>query len=328
MTKLLFIDNKEFNKILKLKINKFKKAEILATICRLNILSSIMKAGSGHLGTSLSAIDLFIWIKIFRFKTPKNLIKNANRNIFFSSKGHDAPALYSVLYALNIINFKKILKLRRLGGLDGHPDVSIPGIEANTGSLGMGISKAKGFLWAKRYLKKKGNVIVLIGDGEFQEGQIFESLQTAAHQKLNDLIVIMDHNKIQSSQYVKKIIDLLDLKKKIESFGWYVERCNGHNFRDIDNSIKKILKINNKPKFLIADTIKGKGVNFMEHTKVMKSNNIYSWHSGAPDEENFLKAQSILIKKIQFMLKKLNISNLKFISISSKKIKDKNIEIH
>ena len=287
-----------------------------------------MKAGSGHLGTSLSAIDLFIWIKIFRFKTPKNLIKNANRNIFFSSKGHDAPALYSVLYALNIINFKKILKLRRLGGLDGHPDVSIPGIEANTGSLGMGISKAKGFLWAKRYLKKKGNVIVMIGDGEFQEGQIFESLQTTAHQKLNDLIVIMDHNKIQSSQYVKKIIDLLDLKKKIESFGWHVERCNGHNFRDIDNSIKKILKIKNKPKFLIADTIKGKGVNFMEHTKVMKSNNIYNWHSGAPDEDNFLKAQSILIKKIQFMLKKLNINDLKFINISSKKTKDKNIEIH
>lgn len=328
MKKLLFIGNKEFHKILKLKINKFKKAEILATMCRLNILSSIMKAGSGHLGTSFSAIDLFIWIKIFRFKTPKNLIKNANRNIFFSSKGHDAPALYSVLHGLNIISFKKILKLRRLGGLDGHPDVSIPGIEANTGSLGMGISKAKGFLWAKRYLKKKGNVIVLIGDGEFQEGQIFESLQTTAHQKLNKLIVIMDHNKVQSSQYVKKIIDLLDLKKKIQSFGWHVERCNGHNFRDIDNSIKKILKIKNKPKFLIADTIKGKGINFMEHTKVMKSNNSYNWHSGAPDEDNFLKAQTILIKKIQFMIKKLNINDLKFISISLKKTKDKNIEIH
>ena len=94
--------------------------------------------------------------------------------------------------------------------------MSIPGIETNTGSLGMGISKAKGLLWAKKYLKKKGNVIVLIGDGEFQEGQIFEALQSTVHQKLNDLIVIMDHNKVQSSQYVKKIIDLLDLKKKLK----------------------------------------------------------------------------------------------------------------
>ena len=208
MKKLLFIKNSEFKKVLRLKINKYIKAEIFAAICRLNTLSSLMKAGSGHIGTSFSAMDLFVWVKVFKFQTPKRLIKDLNRNIFFSSKGHDAPALYNILYALDIITFKKILKLRRLGGLDGHPDVSIPGIETNTGSLGMGISKAKGLLWAKKYLNKKGKVIVLIGDGEFQEGQIFEALQTTAHQKLNDLIVIMDHNKVQSSQYVKKIVDL------------------------------------------------------------------------------------------------------------------------
>ena len=327
MDKLLFFENREFNKILKLKINKYVKAEIFAAICRLNTLSSIMKAGSGHIGTSFSAIDLFIWIKVFRFQTPKRLIKDLNRNIFFSSKGHDAPALYNVLYALNIISFKKILKLRRLGGLDGHPDVSIPGIETNTGSLGMGISKAKGFLWAKKYLKKRGNVIVLIGDGEFQEGQIFEALQTAAHQKLNDLIVIMDHNKVQSSQYVKKIIDLLDLKRKISSFGWHVERCDGHNFKKIDKIFTKFLKIKNKPKFLIADTVKGKGVNFMEHTKVMKSNKYYNWHAGAPSEYNFQKAQSILLKKIDFFQKKIKFKKLKVTEVRPKEIKN-NIEIH
>lgn len=327
MDKLLFFENREFNKILKLKINKYVKAEIFAAICRLNTLSSIMKAGSGHIGTSFSAIDLFIWIKVFRFQTPKRLIKDLNRNIFFSSKGHDAPALYNVLYALNIISFKKILKLRRLGGLDGHPDVSIPGIETNTGSLGMGISKAKGFLWAKKYLKKRGSVIVLIGDGEFQEGQIFEALQTAAHQKLNDLIVIMDHNKVQSSQYVKKIIDLLDLKRKISSFGWHVERCDGHNFKKIDKIFTKFLKIKNKPKFLIADTVKGKGVNFMEHTKVMKSNKYYNWHAGAPSEYNFQKAQSILLKKIEFFQKKIKFKKLKVTEVRLKEIKN-NIEIH
>lgn len=327
MDKLLFFENREFNKILKLKINKYVKAEIFAAICRLNTLSSIMKAGSGHIGTSFSAIDIFIWIKVFRFQTPKRLIKDLNRNIFFSSKGHDAPALYNVLYALNIISFKKILKLRRLEGLDGHPDVSIPGIETNTGSLGMGISKAKGFLWAKKYLKKRGSVIVLIGDGEFQEGQIFEALQTAAHQKLNDLIVIMDHNKVQSSQYVKKIIDLLDLKRKISSFGWHVERCDGHNFKKIDKIFTKFLKIKNKPKFLIADTVKGKGVNFMEHTKVMKSNKYYNWHAGAPSEYNFQKAQSILLKKIEFFQKKIKFKKLKVTEVRLKKIKN-NIEIH
>ena len=327
MKKILFFENREFNKILKLRINKYIKAEILATICRLNTLSSIMKAGSGHLGTSFSAMDLFIWIKVFSFQTPKNSIKNLNRNIFFSSKGHDAPALYNVLYALNIINLKKILKLRRLGGLDGHPDVSIPGIEANTGSLGMGISKAKGFLWAKKYLKKRGSVIVLTGDGEFQEGQIFEALQTVAHQKLNDLIVIMDHNKIQSSQYVKKIIDLLDLKRKIKSFGWHVERCDGHNFKKIDKIFKKLSKIKNKPKFIIADTVKGKGVHFMEHTKVMKSNKYYNWHAGAPSKNNFQKAQLILLKKIEFFQKKMKFKKLKIPEIVSKAINN-NIQIH
>ena len=328
MNKIFFFEKKEFNKILKLKINKYMKAEILATICRLNTLSSIMRAGSGHLGTSFSAMDLFIWIKVFKYQTPKNLIENANRNIFFSSKGHDAPALYNVLYALNIINFKKILKLRRLGGLDGHPDISIPGIEANTGSLGMGISKAKGFLWAKKYLKKKGSVIVLTGDGEFQEGQIFEALQTVAHQKLNDLIVIMDHNKIQSSQYVKKIVDLLDLKRKIKSFGWHVERCDGHNFKKIDMTFKKISRIKNKPKFIIADTVKGKGVNFMEHTKVMKSNKYYNWHAGAPNDNDFNSAQKILLQELEKLSQISKIKKFKFSDITLKQDIKKNFEIH
>ena len=158
-TKISFIKNSEIKKILNLKINNFLKAEILSAICRANTLSIIKRAGSGHLGTSFSAMDLFIWIKFFRYKTLIKNLNDPNRNIFFSSKGHDAPALYSVLYALDIISFNKILKLRKLGGLDGHPDVSISGIESNTGSLGMGISKAKGFLWAKKYLKKRGNIV-------------------------------------------------------------------------------------------------------------------------------------------------------------------------
>lgn len=327
-TKISFIKNSEIKKILNLKINNFLKAEILSAICRANTLSIIKRAGSGHLGTSFSAMDLFIWIKFFRYKTLKKNLNDPNRNIFFSSKGHDAPALYSVLYALDIISFNKISKLRKLGGLEGHPDVSISGIESNTGSLGMGISKAKGFLWAKKHLKKSGKIVVMVGDGEFQEGQIFEALQTTAHQNLNDLIVVMDHNKIQSSQYVKKIIDLKNLKEKIKSFGWHVERCDGHNFTRIESIFSKFDKIHNKPKFLIADTIKGKGVNFMEHPEVMKKKKYYSWHAGAPNDRDFFKAQDILYKKIKDLFRKLKIKNLKISEFSLKEVDKKIFEIH
>ncbi len=328
MKEIYFIKQDEIKKINNSKINKFNKALILAAICRVNTLSIIKRAGSGHIGTSFSAMDLFIWLKYFEFPSKKKNLNNLNRNIFFSSKGHDVPALYSVLYALKIIPFEKMKRLRKLNGLDGHPDVSISGIEANTGSLGMGISKAKGILWSKKYLKKKGSVVTMIGDGEFQEGQIFEALQTTAHQKLNDLIVIMDHNKIQSSQYVKKIIDLKDLEKKIKSFGWHVERCDGHNFKELAKIFYKFKKIRDKPKFLIADTIKGKGVDFMEHTKVMKKQKYYNWHAGAPSDHIFKKAQGILLKKIKKLLKKNNLKDLKIINIASHKAEEKNFEIH
>lgn len=326
--KINFISNDQIKILLNSNLNDYKKAEILSCICRLNTLSIIKRAGSGHVGTSFSAMDLFIWIKFFKFKTSKKELNNLSRNIFFSSKGHDAPALYSVLYALKIIDFDKIINLRRLNGLDGHPDISIPGIEANTGSLGMGISKAKGFLWAKKYLKKKGNIIVMIGDGEFQEGQIFEALQTVSHQSLNELIVIMDHNKIQSSQYVKKITDLRDLKEKITSFGWHVERCDGHNFKKIDNIFLKFKKIKNKPKFIIADTVKGKGVSFMEHINVMKKNKFYNWHAGAPNDQDFFRAQEILLERLNNLVLINRIKPFKIIDITPSIKNKNNFEIH
>jgi transketolase len=325
---IFFIPFREIAKITNSKINDYVKAELLALISRLNTVAIIKKAGSGHIGTCLSAIDIFVWVKFFQFKINNRDINKKFRNIFFSSKGHDVPALYSVLYALGIISFNKILKLRKIGGLDGHPDVSVPGIDANTGSLGMGLSKAKGILWAKKYLGKKGKVVVVTGDGEFQEGQIFEALQTI---RLNDIIVIIDHNKIQSSQFVKKIIDLKNLKKKIETFGWFVARCNGHNFEKLNKVFKKFSTIKNKPKLLIADTIKGKGISFMEHTKVMKKKKIYSWHAGAPNDEDFFKAQKELIQKINLKYNNNLLPVPKFININKKKeIKsnDNLIEIH
>jgi transketolase len=327
---MIIVPYQNFELIKKLKINNFKKAEIIAIFCRINTLTMIKIAGSGHLGTSMSALDLFVWIKHFQFPTKKNLINDKNRNIFFSSKGHDAPGLYSVLFSLGIIKLNKLLKLRKLNGLDGHPDISIKGIEANTGSLGMGISKGKGIMWAKKYLNQKGKVIVLTGDGEFQEGQIYEALQTTSHQKINDLIVIIDHNKIQSSEFVKKIIDLKDLKKKISSFGWHVERCNGHSFRDLKKIFSKFETIKNKPKLLIADTIKGKGIDSIEHPKVMKKNKFYNWHSGAPSDELYDEMIATILKKTKKKLKesKIDINPFAVLDGKSSFYKYKSTDIH
>ena len=320
---------KYFKEIKRSKINIFEKASLIALLCRLNVLTMVKIAGSGHLGTSMSALDLFVWIKHFQF--PNNNKNNSlNRDIFFSSKGHDVPGLYSVLFSLGIITLDKILKLRKIDGLDGHPDVSIKGIEANTGSLGMGISKAKGIAWSKNFLNQKGNVIVLTGDGEFQEGQIYEALQTTSHQKINNIIVIIDHNKIQSSQYVKKIIDLKNLREKVSSFGWHVERCDGHSFKKLKKIFEKFKKIKNKPKLLIADTIKGKGIKLIEHTTVMKKNKYYNWHSGAPSDELYIKMVEDVISNTKKILKKNKLTLNPFKVLSSKKSYNKYIstDIH
>lgn len=327
---MIIFKKKIFDEIFSSNLDKFKKAELISDFCRINTLSIIKLAGSGHIGTSMSAMDIFVWIQFFLINKKKFDRKDLNRDIFFSSKGHDAPAMYSVLYSLGILELKKIKMLRRLNGLDGHPDVSIKSIETNTGSLGMGISKAKGFAWSKKYLKKKGSTFVLTGDGEFQEGQIFESLQTAVHQKLNDIVVIIDHNKIQSSKFVKDVIDLKNLKEKIQSFGWYVDRCNGHSFVELDKVFNKFKKIKNKPKLLIADTIKGKGIKLIEHVAFMKKNKFYTWHSGAPSDEIYDKMIKSIIIHIK---KKLYKNKLKFDFFNKKnyyKYTDKNtsIDIH
>ena len=324
---MIIFKKKIFDKIFNSKLHKYKKAELIADFCRLNTLSIIKLAGSGHLGTSMSAMDIFVWLKYFQIYTKKFNKRNMNRDIFFSSKGHDVPAMYSVLYSLGIINLDKFILLRRLNGLDGHPDVSIKSIETNTGSLGMGISKAKGFAWSKKYLKKKGDTIVLTGDGEFQEGQIYESLQTTAHQKINNLIVIIDHNKIQSSKFVKDIIDLKNIKKKVESFGWYVLRCNGHSFNDLDSVFKKFKKINDKPKLLIADTVKGRGIKSIEHTHFMKKNKSYAWHSGAPSDKLYSQMINSLILEIKKKLIKFRFNFNPFEKNNFHKYSKKNISI-
>ncbi|GJQ57668.1 MAG: 1-deoxy-D-xylulose-5-phosphate synthase [Candidatus Scalindua sp. AMX11] len=311
MLKIGFVPYNEFTRIRDANIEEFDKLRIVSAFCRLNTLSAVKKAGSGHLGSSFSALDIVVFLYFNEMNTLDLGIENPDRDIYFSSKGHECPGMYSVLFSAGIISYEKLLKLRRLGGLDGHPDIKIPGIEANSGSLGMGISKAKGMGLAKMLRGNEGRVIVMTGDGELQEGQIWESLQTTVHQKINNLHVIVDFNKIQTDKAVSEIIDLRDLERKFEVFGWHVERCDGHDFTKLSQVFKDFKGVTDRPKVLIADTVKGKGVSFMEGPTSLKSNGgLYQWHSGAPDDEAYEAGIRELVESANAELKRCGLDSL------------------
>lgn len=307
------IPRSEFDRVQQANIDLFTKLPLLADMARANTLSAVKLAGSGHLGSSLSAMDLVVWLYFHYMNTTQVGVDAMDRDVYFSSKGHDVPGLYSVLYALGIVPEERYLRLRRFGGLDGHPDVGIPGIEANSGSLGMGISKGKGIALAKRLQGLASQVYVLTGDGEWQEGQNYEGLHSAAQHGVGNLTVIMDNNKVQSDKYITDIMDLRDLEAKFKAFGWYVARCDGHDYRAIAQVFEAFAAITDQPKILIADTIKGRGVSFMEHPFAMKHNhNLYPWHAGAPDDEAYTAAHREVRLRVEEMLKEAGLEPLQF----------------
>jgi transketolase len=299
---LLYVPYKEFERIRALPVGAVQKTELFAALCRINTLYMIACAGSGHIGSSFSSMDIMSWLQLIELRIPPNHDSGSPRDIFFSSKGHDAPGLYNTWIGLGKLDFDLIHQLRRLNGLPGHPDVSTPNVVTNTGSLGMGVSKAKGMIFANRLLKRQGNVYVLTGDGELQEGQFWESLVSAANNKLHELIVIIDHNKLQSDTLVSKVNDLGDLEAKINAFGWHVSRCDGNNLAAFSKTLAGCKAITNQPKIIIADTIKGKGVSFMEHTSIDSDVELYKFHSGAPSDEAYVKASQELIENANQLL--------------------------
>src|SRR5215510_714244 len=242
--------------------DRYARAEVLADICRVNTLYAIMNAGSGHIGSSFSSMDLITWLWTEELRDVNSGAPGAD--IYFSSKGHDVPALYALLIALEKLDFDLLHRLRRLGGLPGHPDVETPFIATNTGSLGMGISKAYGMARARRFTRRGGRIVVMTGDGELQEGQIWESLQPVANEKLGEITVIVDHNKYQSDSTVAAVSDLGDIEQKFRAFGWAVRRVNGHDFAALAAALADLQALTNQPGVIIADTIKGRGVSFME----------------------------------------------------------------
>ena len=299
MVKLSLIPIYEFQRVRAAPIDKYRKLGLLADMCRANTLVSVKRAGSGHLGSSFSSLDIVTWLYYAEMNTAQLGIEQPDRDIYFSSKGHDVPGLYAVLFALGILPKDKFIKLRRRGGTFGHPDIRTPGIEANSGSLGMGISKAKGIAAAKALLGRGGRVFVMTGDGELQEGQIYEALQTAAHQEVNNLSVIVDHNKVQSDKPVAEITDLADLASKCRAFGWHVARCDGHDFRQLEGVFADFSEVADRPKMLIADTLKGRGVSFMEHPAALAAcGGLYRWHAGAPDDQSFEAAFAEITERV------------------------------
>jgi transketolase len=280
-------------------------------MCRLNALVAVKRAGSGHLGSSFSAMDIVAFLLFEELDTASLGWEHPDRDIYFSSKGHDVPGLYAALYALGVIPRERLVRLRRLGGLDGHPDVGIPGIEANSGSLGMGVSKGRGIAWAKRRLGRGGRVVVMVGDGELQEGQNYEGLQAAAHERLARLTVVVDRNELQSDMPTDEIVSLGELEDRFRAFGWHVTSCDGHDAGALRSAFTAFREVEDRPQALVARTIKGKGVSFMEHPAALRAGGgTYRWHAGAPDDESFERAFSELGWRLGERLEALGLDGL------------------
>ena len=286
--------------------DRIAHAEILADVCRVNTLYMIMNAGSGHIGSSFSSTDIITWLWTEELTEANSGAPNADT--YFSSKGHDAPALYSLLIALEKLDFDLLHRLRRLGGLPGHPDVETPFIATNTGSLGMGISKAYGMARARRSTGRRGRIVVMTGDGELQEGQIWESLQPVANDELGEITVIVDHNKYQSDSTVAAVSDLGPIEDKFRAFGWEVRRLDGHDLRALSKAFRELGAIGDRPKVIIADTIKGRGVSFMEG--VARGDQTYHFHAGAPSLQHYVAATRELVARVNERLAALGLAPL------------------
>ncbi len=301
MPRLELIPPGEFTRVASADLDADTRLALLADMCRSNALAAVKRAGSGHLGSTFSSLDVVAHLLWEELNVAELGFDSPDRDVFFSSKGHDVPGLYAALNGLGVVSTERLLRLRRLGGLDGHPDVGVPGIEANSGSLGMGISKARGIAWAKRHLGRGGRVVVMTGDGELQEGQNWEALQAAAHQRVGRLLVVVDRNALQSDKETEEILALESLEAKLAAFGCRVVTSDGHDHAALREAFRTLWQGDDgTPGVLVAQTIKGKGVSFMEHPAALAAGGgTYRWHAGAPDDATFAAAAGELRATIE-----------------------------
>ncbi len=264
-----------------------KALEKLAYELRINIVEMLTEAKSGHTAGSLGVVEIITTIYF-------DFLQN-RKGIFVLSNGHVCPALYAVLAKIGTIPKTALKNLRKTGALlQGHPDRRIPGIVTATGSLGQGFSVAVGYSLAKQMDNDNTKVYCLSSDGELDEGQIWEAVMTASKYKLSNLLWIIDKNNIQIDGFTKDIMPLNNLRERLESFGWYVLEINGHSISEIQSAINMAERIKNRPTAIIAHTIPGKGVSFMENKP--------EWHGKVPSGTEGRQA----VKELKSKLRKIN----------------------
>jgi transketolase len=255
-----------------------------ATVLRQHILRMIHAASSGHPGSSLSAADLVTVLYHDEMRVDPADPSWADRDRFLLSKGHACPVLYAVLAMKGYFGMEHLGRLRQIDGiLQGHPDMNkTPGVDYTTGSLGNGLSIGLGMALAAKLDGRDYRTYVMLGCGEMQEGLVWEALMAAAKYRLDDLCAIIDYNQLQLDGHNDEVMPLGDLHAKLASFGWHVVRCDGHDMAQIRAAFAEARRVRGRPSVLIADTVKGKGVSFMEGR--------VEWHGSVPNEEQFRQA--------------------------------------
>lgn len=259
---------------------------VIARNMRKDILTMIHEAKSGHPGGSLSAVEIvaYLYFREMNIDSPSD----ENRDRFVLSKGHGAPVLYSALMEKGFVSRDLIGTLRKINSkLQGHPDMKkLPGVEASTGSLGQGLAIANGMALAFKLDKKKNRVFVLLGDGEIQEGMVWEAAMLAGHYHLDNVTAVIDHNGLQIDGRNSDVMTVEPIDRKWEAFGWHVLKADGNDFDSLEKAFEARKLVSGKPAVIIAETTKGKGCSFMEDQA--------SWHGKAPNDEEYLCAMNEL----------------------------------
>ena len=279
-----FLKKAKYGKINYMKRSGIKELKTIANILRQDIITTLNTAGSGHTGGSLGMTDIFAALYFNILNHIPHQPDNPNRDRLILSNGHICPILYASLARAGYFPLVKLKTLRKINSqLQGHPHAgSLPGVETSSGPLGQGISQAVGMALAAKMDKKHHHIFCITSDGEHNEGQVWEAAMLANKYKLGNLINIIDRNNIQIDGYTKDIMPLAPLKDKYITFGWKVFVINGHNMKQIVATLNKAKAFTKKPVVVIAETILGKGVSFME--------NKYPWHGIAPNEIETKKA--------------------------------------
>ena len=272
--------------------NELNELQILACKVRMGIIESTHAAKCGHPGGSMSAAEMFTYLYFKELNVDPKNPQWEDRDRFVLSKGHTAPGLYTALALRGFFPVEDLLTLRKVGSyLQGHPNMnSVPGVDMSTGSLGQGISAACGMALSAKLRNKSNRVYTLLGDGEIQEGQVWEACMFASHYKLDNLCVIVDNNNLQIDGDIRKVMNPHPIDKKLEAFGFHVEVIDGHDFNAIEAALNTAKAVKGQPSAIVMTTVKGKDVSFMENNA--------GWHGVAPNDAQYEQAMAELKTKL------------------------------